>query len=261
MRVWRVLLLLGVMGLLGGNVSAQVAHDAASEDDDVDGSTSEGSFTWNHTPVGTPRGVFVCTFTQSTTDEVSGVTYGGTAMTAVVGGRALDDASSDLGDAKLWFLGSSIPTGEQAIVVTRTNNATVVWALAETVTAGADTEVTGIVLVEDVGTVAEQNVDDGSPGANSLRFACGHSSLSSPPAAGTNSTYTGGGVALIDFGARVAGMVRESTAGQGSRPVGFDDANTQGRAIVHFAVREAAAAASGVPCVIGGGVVCVPGGE
>ncbi len=212
-----------------------VAHDTASESHTgTTGSASEASFSWTHTPVGTPRGVLVFVTSYGTSvDGVSSVTYGGTAMTAVSGGRAVDTAGEP-GSCKTYFLGSSVPTGAQSVVVNRANDATVMYAVAITVTAANDTATAGTVLLQDDGTLAEQSVDDGSPGTNSVRYAALHSGLDSVPSAGANSTA----LHSIDFFNNVAAAVRETTAGQGARSVGFSSGTSDDRAAVHLAVKE-----------------------
>lgn len=213
-----------------------VAWDSQSESHTgTTGNTSSTSFTWNHTPVGTPRAVVVFTFVNANADDATSVTYGGVSMTAVSGGRAVDTAG-EAGDCKAWFLGSSIPTGVQAVVVNRNNNANVMYAACHAFTAGADTEPTGVVLLQGDGTFAEQNVDDGSPGTNSVRVAGANSGNSSQGIAGANSTLSVN--SCIDYGVRVCVTVYETVAGQGSRPVGFSYGTSDDRAAVHLAVRE-----------------------
>jgi len=217
-----------------------VAYDATSESHTgTTGSVSQASFTWNHTPVGTPRGVLIYVINSGPTsaDNVTSVTYGGTAVPAVTGGAAVDTATEP-GRAAAYFLGSGIPTGVQAVVVNRTNNTDVLYAVMATVTAAADTEVTGIVLQQENQTPVEANVTDGSPGTNSVRFGGAHNGGSANPVAGANSTNING----IQFAARGAGMVRETVAGQGSRPVGFSTGAADDWAAVLLAVREAVAA-------------------
>lgn len=215
-----------------------VAWDALSESSaGTTGNTSSSSFSWTHTPAGTPKAIIVFTFVNANADDATAVTYGGVSMTAVSGGRAVDTAG-EAGDCKAWFLGSSIPTGAQTIVVTRNNNANAMYGACHSATASGDTEVylPGIVLLQGDGTFAEQNVDDGSPGTNSLRFAGTQSGNSSQFIPGANSTWDTG--ATIDYGVRVCVTVRETTAGQGSRPVGFSYGTSDDRAAVHLAVRE-----------------------
>lgn len=212
-----------------------VAHDAVSESHTgTTGSTSESSFSWTHTPTGTPRGVLVFERTNGTTDPVTAITYGGVSM-AKVGSRALDNVT-EIQSIQAWFLGSGIPTGAQTVQVTRTNNAVGVYCAGITVTAAADTEVyvPGIVILQDNQTLSEQNVDDGSTGVNSMRYAGLSSGLSVVPSAGANSTN----LIDIDFSTTVAVVCRENSAGQGSRPVGWSDATSDDVAFVGLAVRE-----------------------
>lgn len=215
-----------------------VAFDAASESHTgTTGSQGEASFTWNHGGASSGvKGALVFVFGMDTSsDFITSVTYGGVSMSAVSGGRAVDSAG-EAGSCKTYFLGASVPQGTQAIVVNRTNNASTFYAVAVTVLASTDTSVTGVVLEQGDQALAEENVDDGSPGTNSLRLAGTFSGLANITAAlqpGANSTQLAG----IDIGAIVAMAVRETTAGQGSRPVGFvgvsDDV-----AAVYLAVKE-----------------------
>ena len=237
MRFWSFLLL-GTLafGLAGVNeAQAAVAHDAASESHTgTTGNASAASFTWTHTPVGTPRGVLVFVYTISATDTVTSVTYGGTAMTRITGGAAVDTAGEP-GRVDTFFLGASIPTGAQSVVVNRTNNAVVMYATAQTQTAATDTEVTGIILLQENQALAQQSVTDGSTGVTSVRYAGAYSGLAAPPGVGANSTLLNN----IDLGAFGTSTVRETTAGQGARLVGFTAA-TDDVAAVHLAVRERA---------------------
>lgn len=218
-----------------------VAFDAGSESHTgTTGSASEASFNWTHTPVGTPKGVLVFVFAVSATNPVTGVTYGGTALGAVSSGEAVD-TGGEAGNCKAYFLGSSVPTGAQSIVVSRTNNATVMYAVAITVTAGGDTAVAGTTLLQEDDENEEQNIDDGSPGYDTVRFAGAFSGLASVNSLGTGANSTA--VHSIDFGVAVCAVVRETTAGEGARPVGFDSVGGGGgpddRACVLLAVKQA----------------------
>jgi hypothetical protein len=177
--------------------------------------------------------VFVSTY-ASTADLISSVTYGGVALTRLTGGLAQDGAGES-GRLDTFFLGSGLGTGNQTITVNRTNNATVMYAAAATVTAGANTAVpeSTIILLQGDGTLTVQSVDDTSPGQNSLRYAGCYSGLNTPPTAGTGSTLLNS----IDIGNYGSALVRETTAGQGARNVGFSGA-TDDRAAVHLAIRE-----------------------
>lgn len=98
-----------------------------------------GNISATHTPVGTPRGVIVHVTSTGASDEVSGVTYGGTAMTEVTGSPVVLGGGED-GNVSSWFLGASIPTGAQTVTVT-VSGATNKAAYCITYTASDDTEV------------------------------------------------------------------------------------------------------------------------
>ena len=211
-----------------------VAFDTSTESHTgTTGSASEASFSWSHTGGGSAQSAVVFVFSISSTDNGSSVTYGGTSMSAVSGGSA-SDTVTEPGTCKAYFL-DACGTGTKTVVVSRTNNATVMYAVAMTFTAGGPTEPTGVVLLQENGTYTEQAVDDGSRGQNSVRVAGAYYGGASPPAAGSSST-TEQSIDLTSFG---CAAVRENTAGQGSRNIGFSDGSDD-RAAVHFAVREKA---------------------
>jgi hypothetical protein len=221
----------------GANTAqASVAFDASSESHTgTTGSVSQSSFSWTHTPVGTPKGVLIFVWNDGTAAQTTSITYGGVNVPAVSGGAAVDTAG-ETGRMTAFYLGSGLPTGAQTVTVNRNNNTTELWAVAITITATGNTQVyePGIVLVQEDGTLAVQSVTDGSPGTNSLRFAGAYSGLASPPAAGTGSTL----LQNFDTGNFVGAVVRETTAGQGARNVGVSSGTADDRAAVHLAVRE-----------------------
>ena len=215
-----------------------VAFDAVSESHTGEtGSTSETSFTWSHNPVGTPAGVLVFVFTNEVEDDITtGVTYDGTSLAAVSGGFAQDVASEN-GSVKAYFLGSSVPTTDPSnIIVSRTNNSTPMYAVGFTVTASGDTETNGVIIEEDNQTPTEENVDDGSPGTNSLRFCGLHYGQAVVAAVGANTTAGHS----IDWTDQSSNAAYETTAGQGSRPVGFAPGIIDDMAAVYLAIREIA---------------------
>ena len=176
-----------------------IAHSSSSESHaGTTGSSNEASFSWTHTQTGTPAGVLVFVFNAGdATQRVTGVTYGTESLTQVSGASASDTAGEP-GRCDTYFLGSGLPTGNQTVTVSRTNNATVMYAAVATVTAGVglDTDTTGTVTLSNNGSIPEQNVDDGSPGSNSLRYAGAYTGRPSPPNPGANSTL----LQEIDFG-------------------------------------------------------------
>lgn len=184
--------------------------------------------------------VFVAT--HGTGDLITGVTWNGVAMTRLY--RAAD-TDTEPGSVVAYFL-DNVTNG--TITVSRTNNAVVTVGYAASISAAglttasqtitrvsstqntnADTSTTG------TGASGEVAVDDGSPGTNSMRFAAAYSGAATPPLQGTNSTN----LQVLDSTALGSRFVRETTAGQGSRNVGFATGTTDDWALVAVAVSEA----------------------
>ncbi len=92
---------------------------------------------WTHTPVGTPKGVIVWILQGSATDEVTGVTYGGVAMTEVAGSPNMKATGEVIG-CYCYFLGSGIPTGARTVQVSG-GVSVAKAAYCVTVTAAGDT--------------------------------------------------------------------------------------------------------------------------
>jgi hypothetical protein len=223
-----------------------VAHDAHSESHTGSvGSISEASFSWSHAGAASGvDGVLVFVVGLVTAgDDITSVTYGGVDVPAVTNGRA-EDPAGELGSCKAFFLGSaSIPQGTQTVVVNRNNNTNELWAVAITITCSVAGKVgavheAGIVTIQGDGTFAEQSITDGSPGTNSVRYACTFSGLAAFPPTGASSTA----LHNFDTGNQTAAAVRETTAGQGARNVGFSSGTSDDRASVYLAIKEVAAA-------------------
>lgn len=221
-----------------------VGHESATESHTgTTGSTNESFFDISVPFTANTKGLLVFTMCQSTSDFATSVKIdpagANTDVPAVTGGRAVDTATEP-GDCKAWFLGSGLPTTTATVRVNRTNNAVIMYAVAITVTADNDTGYAGVVLLQEDQAPAEQNVDDGSPGTNSVRYAAINYGGTNPATAGANSTA----LQSIDFGSRTMATVQETTAGQGSRPVGFSDGSDD-TAAVHLAVYEIAGGGGG----------------
>jgi hypothetical protein len=116
---------------------AGVAHDAETQTAQM---TTAAAHDTTHTPVGTPKGVVVIIAqAQLTTDEISGVTYGGVAMTRVLKQNRAGSAT-ETGCIYIYFLGSAIPTGAQTVRITSTGTLNK-RAVISTVTSSGDTAV------------------------------------------------------------------------------------------------------------------------
>ena len=112
-----------------------VAFGAATE---IAAGATASPTTGSHTPSGTPRGVEVTISHEAASDIITGVTYGGVAMTRVL---RQEDNLGEFGTVYQYFLGSGIPTGTQTVSVSRTNNTTPIQVVVRTFTAAADTEI------------------------------------------------------------------------------------------------------------------------
>ena len=186
---------------------------------------------------------------------MTSVTYGGTTVPAVSGGRAVDTAG-ELGSTKAFFLGASVPSGAPTggIVVNRTSSTVAVWAVGILISAAGDTEVPAtVVLTQENAAIAEQSVDDANTaGTNSMRFAGVYYGGSTPAPAGSNSTVTlsTGITGTNDMGLYGWTVVKESAAGQGARLVGCTQVTSDDLAGVHLAVREFAVVSASPSAII-----------
>ncbi len=138
-------------GVVVETSGAVLAFDAVSN-----ATPGTGNLSWTHTPVGTPRGVLVGIFYPTdAVDAVTGVTYGGVAMTEVAGSPLIKATSED-SVVIVYHLGSGIPTGAQTVSVTISGSTVEKAAVAYTVTAGTDT------VVQDTGTISNDSIADPS---------------------------------------------------------------------------------------------------
>lgn len=109
--------------------------------------------TWTHTPVGTPAAVCVLIPQDGSADQVSGVTYGGVALTRV---RRDARTTTEACSSYIYFLGATIPTGAQTVGVTSTGTAAK-WPQVITWTAADDCAVTSQAGA-DAGIIANPSV-------------------------------------------------------------------------------------------------------
>lgn len=209
-----------------------LAFDASSES-----LVAVTSRTWTHTPVGTPRGVFVGvvinSFTGTTVaDSITSVTYGGVTMSLI--GSVEDLGSGANGKALLYFLGTSIPTGAQSVVVTKSGTTEDTWGAAVTVTAGADTEGAGTIFGTAVNSSPSVTIT-GIAGA-SYGFGVIWSDLNAPTSITAGSGHTKR--QDVDFGAESA-AIESSTSenASGNLTIAFTAASNGG-AFVGMAIQE-----------------------
>jgi hypothetical protein len=92
------------------------------------------TLSWTHTPVGTPTGVAVTLENFDTGHTVTGVTYGGNAMSLT----STNNGSLSSSSVQIWGLASP-PAGAQTVVVTFSATGTFCGAGSVTVTGGDTT--------------------------------------------------------------------------------------------------------------------------
>lgn len=228
-----------------------VAHDAVSESHTgTTGVSGVTSFTWNHAPTGSPRSALVFTYAVGA-NPVTSVTYGTVSMNAVP--YTAYDSDTEPGFVQAWFL-DNCGTGTKAVVVNRTSNAVVTYAVCMTQTAASACEVYTAGVKTRSGSGAEQtaasssntgtatswasmSVTDGSPGTNSVRYLAVHNGSSSVSAASTNTTSLGTN-ASIDFGLYTFATYRDTTPSQGAVTLTIATAISDDLAVIGLAVRE-----------------------
>jgi hypothetical protein len=209
-----------------GHSTAAPALDVASVS-----AAGTGSLSWTHTPVGTPRAVIVFVIQNAAgTDQVTGVTYGGTTMTEVNGSPNLH-AAGETGAVYAYFLGSSISSGAQTVTV-NVSGAASKRAIAYTLTANDDTE-----IVDSDGTIMSNSLANPSvllslAGRTSwvgIGFHSGQDAI-------TGTTPLGSWTDLEhDFGSQVGASYRFNTIGTSDVTAGWtqtaDDAVMIGVAV------------------------------
>ena len=116
------------------SASATVAFDAYSEN------IGSGDQSFTHTPVGTPRAVIIYTATGGSSD-VTSVSYGGVALTQMTDSPN-NHTTGEPQNITGWFLGTSIPTGAQTVLLDAGAATRIVYVV--TLTGAADTEIVDV---------------------------------------------------------------------------------------------------------------------
>lgn len=187
------------------------------------GGSGIGNLTWDHTQPVTFNGIFVQIFQlASGTDEVSGVTCDGVAMTEVPGSPQLITSGEPMA-LYSYFLGASIPAGTLTFVVTVTGatnkvgNSIAVTAAGNTVLVDSDTTVKAI--------TANPSVTLSLAGKSCLALL----SFISGQNAVTGTTPLTGWTDLgeADLGAGVVGNYRYDTVSTANVTAGFTQASEE----------------------------------
>lgn len=172
----------------------QIAFDAASNSG---AKTTQQSYSWTHTPVGTPSVVFVCTGAQGSNDTnrlVSSITYGAGNNLSLV--KRQDEPVTENITVEIWALANP-PSGAQTVTVTfvgvmgsRSAAAAVTYTGSDTTTA---TEASNGAQGSGTPTVDVTSVSDNAWAIDSLYVKGG-----TPLTPGANQTQR----ANIDFGSQ-----------------------------------------------------------
>lgn len=199
------------------------------------------TLTTTHTPVGTPRGAIVYVVqTGGNTDEVTGATYGGVAMTQLSGSPALT-AGPPTRAVYAFFLGASIPAGAQTVTVNVNATGSNKFATVATVTAAGDTSVSDIGIINPGGTDPTVLLEIGGVAAwCSLAFWNDANGV-----AGTTPFTNWTDSNEQDFGADSGGFYRYNTVDTVDVTAGYTSSSAS--TAIAVAIREGVAAGGGVP--------------
>lgn len=209
-----------------------IAFDAASNV-----AAGNGTLSWTHTPVGTPAGALVLVAAATSSDQVSGVTYGGTAMTEVTGSPVLRVSGDEGGSVYGYFLGSSVPTGAQTVEVT-VGGAASKRAVAITVTASGNTEVDDT-STADIASTTTPSVTL-TTSVETFVAAVLHSGVNDPANVAPDGDHTE--VLEHDYGTTTGSWVRRTSNPAAGSPTVSWTTNSEEAAILAVAIREAGAA-------------------
>ena len=222
--------------LIASPAWAAVAFDACTESAEF---TTTSPATFNHTPVGTPRGVwvFIGQGDAYSVDAVTAVTYGGTSMTRV---NTAVDTAGEPSRAYGYFLGSSVSTGTQTVSITHNGNNSGKIAYACTVTASADTEVKASGIDQESQADPSVTLDCGAD--TCLRFSgivSGHALASALTPAGDMTAVDN----YEAFSNSIVRLDRETTPSSGSNDMSYT-ATADDVAMVAAGIGEVAAGGS-----------------
>lgn len=187
--------------------------------------------------------VFVVTYANSGVPIDTGVTWNSVAMTPLYYGA---DTNTEPAAVRVYFL-DNISNG--TVTVSRTNNTVVTSAFAVVVSAASATIASQVRTAGGAGTINTNAntseagtaasgpiaVNDNSPGSNSMRFSVSFTGAATPLSADATSSTSIQTDDRTSFGTT---LVRETTAGQGSRNVGVATGTTDDWAVAAIAVSE-----------------------
>jgi hypothetical protein len=188
---------------------------------------------YTHTPVGTPRGVLVMIPNESATDQVTGVTYGGVAMTEIALSPLLASGAEG-GSCYGYFLGSSVPTGAQTVAATISVGSPHIITM--TVTADTDTEIVTTGTINETAVTGDRTGTLSTGGRTTVVVEVGWCSAS----AATSITQITGWTAHneSDEGAEVNFRYSYDTVGTSDVTFGVTVGGTEDVAVLAAAIGE-----------------------
>lgn len=188
-------------------MAGTIAFDAYSADD----ANTNADASWTHTPVGTPRAALVfLAMTNTSSDTVDSVTYGGEAMNEVSGSPRTHSAGGDDSLIHFFFL-DDVPSGAQTVAVNITGATTYRGGAITVTTDGGAVEVdaTG-------GNDSGASTDDGgtvtiatTAGRDTVCVFCFHSGEAAVGSISTDGTNMG----EYDYGQQTSSHDRKDGAG------------------------------------------------
>jgi hypothetical protein len=186
-----------------------------------------GTLTWTHTTSASPKAAIVLVVQNSGADGVTTVTYGGTSMTEVTGSPNLK-TSGEPGGVHVFFLGASVPTGNQTVTV-NVSGAVARVAGAITLTANADTEVVDTDATINSDAVANPSATLSLGGKTCFACIAFHSGRQAvgniTPTTNWTSRFEN------DFGAQLAGIYTYDTIGTTDVAAGWTQTSDDATAI------------------------------
>ena len=197
-----------------------------------------GDISFDHTPVGTPKGVLVYVIMTGASISVTSVTYGGAALTETAD-SPVSNVTGELGSTHCYFLGSSIPSGMQTVAVDVLLGTEVSIAGVITLTADQDTSVvdTGFVLSDTTSATTTTLALGGVSSFCATGFWSGLNQVSNyTPLTGWTER------AENDYGNTGAGIYTYDTVSTVDVTAGYTPSGSDDCAMHAIAVRENAAA-------------------
>jgi hypothetical protein len=228
------------LGFFTMNARATVTFDAQNSATRTD--TSDPYVALSYTPVGTPRAIIVVVIDDGTeASQVAGVYYGGSGSGSTCTGGVLmasiirgADGTTEQGNAEIFFLGSSIPTGTQTVCVDLTSGTgddMLVGVIGYT--AAGDTRIIDADALNN--NQADPSVTEAYGGLSAISVMGFFSGLTSPSASACSGNGVCSNVGNVDFGQQAGSIDKGPAAGTTDQVMGYTAATDDlGFAVISF---------------------------